>query len=144
MNQVRFNGISTLSVNERMGPSTEYLLYRATENILYGPSLRVSRPIAKNRTEKMAKVGGDLPNKSYSYTTNLTTPASNVISRDGGLVVEGHNMAKKKLEDALNNMSAIPDSPNLYDTLPQGVGGRVSKIRDRKHHVANEWLALKA
>lgn len=144
INQIRFNGISTLNVNDRMGPSTEYLLYKATENILYGDSLRISRPIAKKPAEKMQKVGGDAPNKSYSYTTNLTTPESNVISRDGGLVLSGHNMASKKLEDALNNMSAIPDSPNLYDILPEGVGGKVSKLRDNIHHVANEFLAMKA
>ena len=144
LNQIRFNGINTLSVNERMGASTEYLLYRATENILYGPSLRVSRPLAKKAEEKREEVGGNLKNKSYSYTTNLTTPASNVISRDGGLVLTGRNMAKKKLEDALNNMSGIPESPNLYDILPEGVGGYVSKVKDRENHVADEWLAVKA
>ncbi|GMI50515.1 hypothetical protein ScalyP_jg2416 [Parmales sp. scaly parma] len=138
MHAIRLNGIDVLSIHDRMGPSTENLLYRATENILYGPSLRVSRPIEKPRHNKMQKVGGDKPNKSYSYTTNLETPASNVMSRDGGLVLSGHNMAKKKLEEALNNLSSIPDSPNVYTILPEGVGGFVSKDQPRLYNNMGE------
>jgi len=110
-----------------MGPSTEYLLYRATEDLLYGKSLRLTRPISKG-SKAMKKVGGDVTDKSYSYMTNLTTPGS-VVMGGKGLDVEGLNMHGKKLEEALNNLSGIartgvPESPDVYAILPKGVGGR--------------------
>ena len=55
--------------------------------MLYGKSLRMVRPIAKPRHDKMEKVGGDLPDKSYSYLTNLETPQTVELSR--GFGVEG-------------------------------------------------------
>ncbi|GMI34824.1 hypothetical protein TeGR_g9867 [Tetraparma gracilis] len=124
--QLRCSGIPTENIGAVMGPSTEYLLYRATETLLYGPSLRLTRPLAKKRGDKMRKVGGDLTDKSYSYLTNLTTPPSMSL-HDDRVAVDGVNMHQRKLDNALHQLSMIakvPPSPDLYAILPKGVGGR--------------------
>jgi hypothetical protein len=137
MYQVRLNGISCDQVGQVMGPSTEYLLYRATENLLYGKSLRLTRPLAKPREKAMKKVGGDVTDKSYSYLTNLDTPGSVEMSGDG-LPVYGVNVHQQKLDAALAQLSMIakngqivPPSPDLYAILPKGVGGRAPKRSTR-------------
>ena len=103
--------------------STEYLLYRATERLLYGKSLRMVRPIAKPRHDKMEKVGGDLPDKSYSYLTNLETPQTVELSR--GFGVEGENPVGKKLDEILFEamQGDFKESPDRDAILPDGVGG---------------------
>jgi hypothetical protein len=103
--------------------STEYLLYRATERMLYGKSLRMVRPIAKPRHDKMEKVGGDLPDKSYSYLTNLETPQTVELSR--GFGVEGENPVGKKLDEILFEamQGDFKESPDRDAILPDGVGG---------------------
>ena len=117
--QVRLNGLDALSIGEKFGPATEYLLYKSTERILFGSGLRLSRPIAKSKSNRMQKVGGDKPDASYSYLTDLATPRSVMMSRDGGLNVGGVNIARGKLDDALRNLSAIkdPNGSELYEEL---------------------------
>ena len=132
--QIRFNGIEANTVGVRMGPSTEYLLYKATERILFGKSLRTVRPVAKSRHDKMEKVGGDLPDKSYSYLTDIATPASIEISNDRGLAAEGVNIVARKLDEILKAQleHAIERSFDRDAILPIGVGGRVAKKKKRE------------
>jgi hypothetical protein len=78
MHALRFNGIASTELSTKMGPATEYLLYKATENILFGKSLRIARPLAKPKEIQMQRLGGDAPNKSYSYMSNIATPQSEV------------------------------------------------------------------
>jgi len=103
----------------------EYLLYRATEKMLYGKSLRMVRPIAKPRHEKLERLGGDLPNKSYSYLTNIETPMTVELSR--GFRVQGENPVGKKLDEILFEAMGgeFVESPDRDAILPKGVGGRV-------------------
>ena len=91
--------------------------------MLYGKSLRMVRPIAKPRHEKMERLGGDLPNKSYSYLTNIETPQTVELSK--GFVVEGENPVGKKLDEILFEamQEDFKESPNRDAILPQGVGG---------------------
>ena len=133
--QLRLSGIDASQVGEKMGPSTEYLLYRATERILYGKSLRMVRPVAKPAWEKMEKVGGDLPDKSYSYLTDINTPSTVVISPDNPLAkiypVGENPVGRKLFELDAEIYGPIYESPNPYDFLPKGVRGKSARSRRR-------------
>ncbi|GMH73434.1 hypothetical protein TL16_g06191 [Triparma laevis f. inornata] len=131
--QLRLSGIEADEVGEKMGSSTEYLLYKSTERMLYGKSLRMVRPVAKPGHDKMEKVGGDLPDKSYSFLTDINTPSTITISPDNPLArmyPRGENPVNKKLfelEEFIYPKGV--ESPDLYDILPEGVGGRAKKAR---------------
>jgi hypothetical protein len=107
MHAVRFNGIASTEIGDKMGPATEYLLYKATERILFGKSLRIARPLAKPAEIQMNRLGGNAPDKSYSYLTNLQTPQSEVLSAKRGLGVYGENVRARRLEEMLAGVSAV-------------------------------------
>ncbi|GMH99062.1 hypothetical protein TrVE_jg9172 [Triparma verrucosa] len=131
--QLRLSGIDANEVGEKMGPSTEYLLYKSTERMLYGKSLRMVRPVAKPSHDKMEKVGGDLPDKSYSFLTDINTPSTITISPDNPLArlyPRGENPVNKKLFELDEQIYPKPfPSPDLYNILPPGVGGTSKKDR---------------
>ncbi|GMH62370.1 hypothetical protein TrRE_jg12110, partial [Triparma retinervis] len=100
--QLRLNGIDAGEVGAKMGPSTEYLLYRATERMLYGKSLRMVRPIAKPRHDKMEKFVSDkefslkVPTSFYvlKRKDKGDLPDSNGNGRRGATVFTAGQMKK--------------------------------------------------